>query len=362
MLIKKTRIPVLHMLFIGMLPSFLKKAVYRLKGYRIGKNVRLKPGSVILGQQVVIEDFVQVGFLTMIRGTEIHIGRFVKIGSMSVIDTGKIFIDEDARINEQVFRWWHANARIRSSCGKRAIIMQLSYINPTLPIRIGDDSGIGGHCLLFTHGSWSSELEGYPVRFAPIDIGNKVWLPWRVFVLPGVKIGDGSVIGAGSLVTSSIPAHSLAAGSPAKVMKENFPDVPGDETKKSITERIFNEFAGWLRFSGFTVERSEEENGFTLRIAGPKKSGTLVYREQADTLDVPAGDSVLVLKSGDVNHIHSALKAGYKMVLCLETPGRVGTGDTGEELASFFPGMAYAFPVLIPESSYRLFCLNNIYS
>jgi len=54
----------------------------------------------------------------------------------------------------------------------------------------------------------------------PVVIGNNVWLGSRVMVLKGVEIGDNSVIAAGSIVTSSIPERSLAAGIPAKVIRK----------------------------------------------------------------------------------------------------------------------------------------------
>ena len=54
----------------------------------------------------------------------------------------------------------------------------------------------------------------------PISIGNNVWLGGNVIVLPGVKIGDGCVIGAGSVVTKDIKANSVAAGIPCNVIKK----------------------------------------------------------------------------------------------------------------------------------------------
>jgi len=53
---------------------------------------------------------------------------------------------------------------------------------------------------------------------APIEIGDDVYLGIRTIVLPGVKIGNRSIIGAGSVVTRDIPANSVAAGVPAKVL------------------------------------------------------------------------------------------------------------------------------------------------
>ncbi|MGO8697117.1 MAG: acyltransferase [Limisphaerales bacterium] len=56
-------------------------------------------------------------------------------------------------------------------------------------------------------------------RIAPVAIGRKTWLGQNVVVLPGVSIGEHCVIGANSVVNSSIPDFSLAAGAPARVIK-----------------------------------------------------------------------------------------------------------------------------------------------
>lgn len=53
-----------------------------------------------------------------------------------------------------------------------------------------------------------------------ISIGNNVWLGNNVCVMPGVTIGDGAVIGANSVVTHDIPAYAVAAGIPARVVKQ----------------------------------------------------------------------------------------------------------------------------------------------
>ncbi len=61
------------------------------------------------------------------------------------------------------------------------------------------------------------------VKSAPIHIKSKAWIGMNVLILKGVTIGEGAVIGAGSVVTKDIPAWTVAAGNPAKVVK-NIPE------------------------------------------------------------------------------------------------------------------------------------------
>ena len=70
----------------------------------------------------------------------------------------------------------------------------------------------------------------------PVTVGSGCWLCANVTVLPGVTIGEGCVIGAGSVVTREIPPHSFAAGNPCRVIRplteadsmKNHPDILGD--------------------------------------------------------------------------------------------------------------------------------------
>lgn len=58
------------------------------------------------------------------------------------------------------------------------------------------------------------------VRNEPIRVGNDVWFGAGVQVMPGVTVGDGCVIGAGSVVTHDIPAGSVAVGNPCRVIRK----------------------------------------------------------------------------------------------------------------------------------------------
>src|SRR5437870_106007 len=198
-LLPKDRIPWRHLVAFGWLPSSLKILAHRLfLGYRIGRGVRFSFGGVVVGDTVELGDFVEIGFLAIVQGRTIRIGRHSSVGTMSYVSCETIEIGEDAKIREQVYVGGAQLPESRFALGSRTIILQLSFINPTKPVVIGDDTGIGGHCLIFTHGAWLSALDGYPVNYEPVTLGKSVWLPWRVFVMPGTTIGDGTVIGADS--------------------------------------------------------------------------------------------------------------------------------------------------------------------
>ena len=59
------------------------------------------------------------------------------------------------------------------------------------------------------------------VSKGPVVIGDNVWIGDKVTVLPGVTIGDGAVIAANAVVTKDVPAYSVVAGNPAKIIKQN---------------------------------------------------------------------------------------------------------------------------------------------
>ena len=88
-------------------------------------------------------------------------------------------------------------------------------------IEIGKDVGFGRNITIRdNNGGHYINITGYKDS-APVIIGDKVWLCESCTIMPGVKIGDGAIIGAHSVVYGNVPANALVSGNPAKVVMNN---------------------------------------------------------------------------------------------------------------------------------------------
>jgi acetyltransferase-like isoleucine patch superfamily enzyme len=335
-MIRKKRLPLGHLALYGWLPSFMKVWAYRIiRGYKIGKGVKLAFGAVVVGENVELADGVEIGLLAMVIGRSIAIGRFSSVGTMSYVSCERIQIGEDARIREQVFVGGPSLPESSFTLGDRTIILQLASINPTKPVVIGDDTGIGGHCLIFTHGAWSNALDGYPVTYAPVTLGKSVWLPWRVFIMPGTTIGDGSVIGANSLVQGTIPPYSLAVGSPAKVIKSapDFPRKPSESEREGIVTTMMTEFDRYVAYEHIAIEVHGAVRIYRMPSGAANR---LIWRRTTSDAIAAARDDTVLTEVALSEKERADLRALGAHWLDLTGRSRsVGGSPLTEELASF---------------------------
>jgi len=256
----KPRIPIKDMVLPGVLPSRAQRAIYRRRGYSIAGDVELAPGTVIEADEVSIGPGTSIGLGSVLRGRSIVIGRRVTIGAFCIFEGRDFAIGDDTVVREQVFAGGPLLPDSRLELGRRVRVFQTCFLNPSRPLSIGDDTGVGGRSSIFTHGSWQSVMEGYPVTFEPVSIGSNVWLPWHVFILPGVVIGDGATIGAGSVLNRSIPAGALAAGVPAKVLRgpDEWPRAIDDDRRWEICRQVSTLMAAYFTDQGAPVEVVED--------------------------------------------------------------------------------------------------------
>lgn len=187
---------------------FLRKIFYpRLfrkigKGLIIGRNVVTRhPDKIELGDNVTIDD----NCLLDARGA----------GSKGVVLEDGVIINRNCMIQAKS---GPIRLRRRTSIGSNSVIVSLGGVD------VGEAVLTAGG-IYISAGAYNFDDPDLPVMDqgaytkGPIRIGARSWLGTCVIVLDGVKIGEGAVIGAGSVVTKDIAENSVAVGVPAKVVK-----------------------------------------------------------------------------------------------------------------------------------------------
>lgn len=115
----------------------------------------------------------------------------------------------------------HANWGCHTHFGRGVYAnFNLTLVDDT-HIYVGDNTMIGPNVTIATAGHpIDPELRGRGLQYnMPVRIGRNCWLGAGVIVLPGVTVGDNTVIGAGSVVTRDIPANVVAVGNPCRVLR-----------------------------------------------------------------------------------------------------------------------------------------------
>jgi acetyltransferase-like isoleucine patch superfamily enzyme len=183
------------------------------KGYispiaRINHDMIQFGSNIFIGDRVIIHRSKDGGPVKLGKGTYIHNDTIIETGA-----GGSLIIGEDT----------HVQPRCQFSAYKASI-------------HIGNGVQIAPNCAFYpySHGM----LPGEPIKKQPLQtkggivISDEAWIGFGVIILDGVKIGTGSVIGAGSVVTRDIPEGVIAAGIPARVLKTRS-DVSSGDTRKS---------------------------------------------------------------------------------------------------------------------------------
>lgn len=162
-----------------------------------GARINIGSGCLALNQKVSRpEPFT--GVLKMMENSQINVGN-----GFSVFSGHHIILMENARLN-----------------------LGSGYINRDVKIRCFSEISIGNNVAISENVTiWDTDAHAITGKEAdmtqPVKIGDNVWIGNNVTVLKGVTIGNGAIIAAGAVVTKNIPDGCLAAGVPAKVIREN---------------------------------------------------------------------------------------------------------------------------------------------
>lgn len=173
------------------------------------------PGCVDIDPQAYVESAYSFALCRAERAHAVRIERAAHVYSSTILDVGtrgEVSIGPFAMLNGARLV---CEARIEigayAAISWNVMIMD-SYRLPRDPERrrvLIERAGAPLHCLV------DSELAAEPVR-----LHDNVWLGFDVCVLPGVTIGEGSVVGARSVVCGDVPAYTLVAGNPARPVRE----------------------------------------------------------------------------------------------------------------------------------------------
>lgn len=225
-------------------PYYIKKAWYRLQHLYI--RHKLSPQLTSLGKH----PFIVKPWHIEIFGGPVRIGNNITLLGCS---------DKKTRLTV-----WSDKKDIQG-----IIIGDHVLISPGVRISAADSITISDSCMLASHAYITdSDWHGIYDRsmpsgeVSPVKLEENVWIGDSSIICKGVTIGRNSIIGAGSVVTSNIPANVIAAGNPAKIIKPLDPDKPittrkdrfsdADKMTQALesAEKEFlygNTFFGWIK-------------------------------------------------------------------------------------------------------------------
>jgi acetyltransferase-like isoleucine patch superfamily enzyme len=153
-----------------------------------------------------------------------------------VAESAAVYCDE-LRMGERSYIAAHAYVTGRIRLGSD------STINPFTAVRgevtIGDGVRIGAHTsiLAFNHGTAPGEpIFRQPHTALGVTIGDDVWIGSNVTILDGVTVGPHCIIGAGAVVTKDVPANSVAAGNPARILRSRTGDSVSGDLKTLLSD------------------------------------------------------------------------------------------------------------------------------
>ena len=202
----------------GALGLFLRSKLYPLILGRVGRNVAFgcnvvlrHPHKIDIDDNVVIDDQCCLDAKgTTNRGISIKRGVFIGRNTILSCKNGDIVLDEDANVGFNVEVFSAATVRV----GKKVLIAAYTYL-------VGGDH-------MYDRVDVPVLDQGRTAR--GIDVGDNVWLGAHVVVADGVRIGRDAVVGAGAVVTSDVPEFHVAAGVPARVIRDRRASDSGTNT------------------------------------------------------------------------------------------------------------------------------------
>ena len=157
------------------------------------------------------------------RDAGIRVHRTVDVRSPDRLSLGTgVVVDHCVLLHCGGMEWSHPEAGI--SIGRQSYIGPNSVLFGGGGIEIGDAVLISPGVVITSHQHTFEEqgvdIQAQPLEFARVVIDRNVWVGANATVVPGIRVGEGAVIGAGAVVTHDVPAGAVVVGVPARVLRE----------------------------------------------------------------------------------------------------------------------------------------------
>jgi len=246
---------------------------YNTNGHKIGENVIIHKGAVLIGNIIEIENDVSIGSGTYIESPEIYIGANTTIGNDCEFVASRIQVGGYNNISNKVYidisggRFPDSNFKMGRGC----LIGYETYINVCRQVEIGENVALSPKSMIYTHSYWQSVLNGYPVTFGPVSIEDNAWLGSVAQILPNITVGTGSIIISNSLVTGNVKPYTMVGGVPAKIIKEDLKKNISEIKKEKIIKELFSELGDWLYSQHCVIEKINDRI-FVINSDNEKKS------------------------------------------------------------------------------------------
>jgi acetyltransferase-like isoleucine patch superfamily enzyme len=185
---------------------FRKPVNNRNTNLDIGNNTSFDPNQLVLRKPVAGRKFISIGNDSVVEGQyvfEKDTGK-IKIGSRTFIGGGQFICVDSIEIGDDVLISWGCTFIDNDA---HAIDWNIRKNDVKDWKRGLDERSVG------KYKNW----EG--INCSPIRVDSKVWIGFNCIILKGVHIGEGAIIGAGSVVTKDVPPFTLVAGNPSRIIK-----------------------------------------------------------------------------------------------------------------------------------------------
>jgi acetyltransferase-like isoleucine patch superfamily enzyme len=169
-----------------------------------------------------LPDAIRIG-----RGASVYLGVMfdlgpqarVTIGDFSLLNGSRIICDSSITIGDHCLISWNTvlmdTRRIPRDPAERRKVLEAAIATPSRRFETASPSH-------------------------PIQIGNNVWIGFDACILPGVTIGDGSIVGARSVVINDVPPCSVVAGNPARIIRRLNPEESRDAVNQAMLNAVVN--------------------------------------------------------------------------------------------------------------------------